>query len=600
MRTRLRLAALLLAGLALLPVEARAQDQKATTASQKTFTVVPLWPTGSATLKGADEKEIVEPKDAGPGQRINSIRNVHNPSIEVHLPPVGTANGCAVIVAPGGGHNQLVWGSEGRDIADWLNGIGVTAFVLKYRLARTPGYMYTVEGEALQDTQRALRIVRARAREWGVDPARVGILGFSAGGALAALADIRFDRGVPDAADTIERQSCRPDFVGLVYAGWGKMDITAPRDAAPAFLTSAGKDDASHARQTVEFYNSLFDAGVPVELHIYGHGGHGGGIRARNGIPFGTWQNRLVDWMGDLGVLKMSDSSAAAVGAASVIAPGAGLEKLAGDFAFTEGPASDSEGNVFFTDQPNDKILKWSVDGKLSTFLEPAGRSNGLSFDEAGNLWACADELNQLWCITPAKNGTAKSTVKVVLKADLENRLLNGPNDVWIRPGDRGLYFTDPLYKRPYWKRDPAMQTKGQFVYYSTMDGKMLRPVATDLTQPNGIIGTPDGRTLYVADIGANKTYSYDIGADGTLTNKKLFHELGSDGMTIDDAGNVYLTGKGVTVIDKTGKLVENIAVPESWTANVCFGGKDRRTLFITASKGLYAIRTRTRGVGSQ
>jgi gluconolactonase len=144
------------------------------------------------------------------------------------------------------------------------------------------------------------------------------------------------------------------------------------------------------------------------------------------------------------------------------------------------------------------------------------------------------------------------------------------------------------------------MQAKGEFVYYLTPDHKKLRAVATDLKQPNGIIGTPDGKTLYVADIGANKTYSYDIAVDGSLTNKRLFHELGSDGMTIDDAGNVYLTGKGVTVIDKTGKLVENIPVPEAWTANVCFGGKDRKTLFITASKGLYAIRTRTRGVGSQ
>src|SRR5206468_5637520 len=136
---------------------------------------------------------ITVPVDARPGQRINSIRNVHNPSIEVHLPAPEKANGTAMIVAPGGGHQQLVWGSEGTDIAEWLNGLGVAAFILKYRLAQTPGYHYEVEKEALQDTQRAIRIIRARAKEWGVDPARVGLLGFSAGGALAALADIRFD-----------------------------------------------------------------------------------------------------------------------------------------------------------------------------------------------------------------------------------------------------------------------------------------------------------------------------------------------------------------------------------------------------------------------
>jgi acetyl esterase/lipase len=267
--------------------------------------VVYLWPAGSATLQGANEKEKTSPADPQPGQRINSIRNVHNPSIEVHLPPADKANGTAIIVAPGGGHEQLVWGSEGTDIAAWLNDLGVAAVILKYRLAQTPGYHYTVEGEALQDTQRAVRIVRARAKEWNVDPARVGILGFSAGGALAALADMRFDRGKADASDPIDQQSSRPDFVGLVYAGWDpKMDITVPKDAAPAFLTSAGSDDQFHARETVEFYNSLFRAGIPADLHIYAHGGHGGGIRARNGIPFGTWHVRFQEWLSDLGMLK--------------------------------------------------------------------------------------------------------------------------------------------------------------------------------------------------------------------------------------------------------------------------------------------------------
>src|SRR5262249_44367537 len=231
--------------------------------------VVFLWPEGSPTLKGAGEKEITRPENPKPGDRINSIVNVHNPSIEVHLPPKEKATGTAVIVAPGGGHRQLVWGSEGTDIARWLNELGVAAFILKYRLAFTPNYQYSVEGEALADTQRSIRIVRSRAREWGVKPDRVGVLGFSAGGALAALGDNRFDGGKSDSADPIEQQSCRPDFVGLVYPGWARsMEITAPNDAAPAFLTSAGKDDASHAVQTVEFYNALFKVGVPVELHI--------------------------------------------------------------------------------------------------------------------------------------------------------------------------------------------------------------------------------------------------------------------------------------------------------------------------------------------
>src|SRR6266540_1786289 len=273
--------------------------------TQEAPQVVYLWPSGAATLQGAGEKEITNPPQPQPGQVIRQVKNIHNPSIEVFLPPPEKATGAALIVAAGGGHRELNVGTEGYDLREWLRGLGVAVFILKYRLAFTPNYKYTVEGEALQDTQRAIRIVRARAKEWGVNPTRVGILGFSAGGALAALADVRFDRGKPEATDPIERESCRPDFVGLVYAGWApSMDITAPKDAAPAFLTSAGVDDASHARQTVEFFNSLFKVGVPVELHIYGRGGHGGGIRPRDGIPFGTWHQRFQEWLADIGALN--------------------------------------------------------------------------------------------------------------------------------------------------------------------------------------------------------------------------------------------------------------------------------------------------------
>lgn len=277
---------------------------------------------------------------------------------------------------------------------------------------------------------------------------------------------------------------------------------------------------------------------------------------------------------------------------AGVVAEGAKLEKISTDFKFTEGPAADAEGNVYFTDQPNDRIMKYSVDGQMTTFMQPAGRSNGLCFDGQGNLIACADEKNELWRIKVADKS------KTVLAKGYEGKLLNGPNDVWVRP-DGGIYFTDPFYKREYWQRGPQEQDK-RCVYFLTPDGKLSR-VADDLTMPNGIIGTADGKTLYVADINARKTYRYDVNADGTLGNKALFCEMGSDGMTIDDAGNVYLTGRGVHVFDKDGKKVEQIEVPgESWTANVCFGGKDLKTLFITASKGLYAIKTQTKGAGSQ
>jgi gluconolactonase len=272
----------------------------------------------------------------------------------------------------------------------------------------------------------------------------------------------------------------------------------------------------------------------------------------------------------------------------TVVAPGAQVEKLAGDFTFTEGPTCDADGNLYFTDQPNNRILKWSVEGKLSTALQPAGRANGMYFAPSGELIACADEKTALWSI--ARDGT----VSVIL-SEHGGKALNGPNDVWVRP-DGALYFTDPFYKRPWWTYD-AMPQDGQHVYFLSADRRRLVRVTDDLTQPNGIIGTPDGKTLYVSDIRARKTYRYDVAPDGALSNKTLVVEQGSDGMTLDSEGNLYLTGDGVMVIDRTGQLIERIRVPdERWTANVSFCGKDGQTLFMTATTGLYAVRTRVKG----
>lgn len=272
-----------------------------------------------------------------------------------------------------------------------------------------------------------------------------------------------------------------------------------------------------------------------------------------------------------------------------VTAPGAQLEKLTDSCSFTEGPIADALGNVYFTDQPNDRILIWTIDNRLETFMQPAGRSNGLYFDRDGNLIACADEKNQLWLIPLYRKPR-------ILVDKFEGKLLNGPNDVWVRP-DNGIYFTDPYYKRPYWNRGP-MEQDGQHVYFLSPDRKRLIRVIEDLKQPNGIIGTPDGRILYVADIGAARTYAYEIQPDGLLKNKRIFCEIGSDGMTIDEEGNVYLTGKeGVIVFNSAGYKIQVIHVPEPWTANVCFGGPEMDYLYITASKCLYRIKMRVRGV---
>ena len=275
----------------------------------------------------------------------------------------------------------------------------------------------------------------------------------------------------------------------------------------------------------------------------------------------------------------------------TIFADTATPQLVARQFKFTEGPAVDKAGNVFFTDQPNDKIWKYGTDGKLSVFLEKSGRANGLYFDAQGNLLACADEKNQLWSIAP------DGKVTVLLK-DVQGHTLNGPNDLWLHPTKGDIYFTDPYYQRDYWTRTKPDEKLGGQKLYLLPKGQTQAVVVDDqLQQPNGIIGTPDGRQLYVADIKANKTYRYQIGTDGKLSNRQLFVEQGSDGMTIDSEGNVYLTGKGVTVYNAAGQQIQHIDVPADWTGNVCFGGKDRKMLFITASEAVYVLPMRVHGV---
>lgn len=273
-----------------------------------------------------------------------------------------------------------------------------------------------------------------------------------------------------------------------------------------------------------------------------------------------------------------------------IIAEGAEPQLLGEGYDFTEGPAADKDGNVYFTDQPNNKIYKWwAQSGEISVFHSQTGRANGTYIDHDGNLLTCSDMDNQLWSIDMDGNPT-------VLVADFEGNRLNGPNDLWVAP-DGGIYFTDPLYQRPYWTRDPEMQQDGQHVYYLSPDRQNLTRVDENLVQPNGIIGTPDGKKLYVADIGDKKTYVYEIAENGMLTNRQLFTDMGSDGMTIDNQGNIYLTGRGVTVFNPQGEKIEHIDVDAGWTANVTFGGEYRDLLFITASQKVFGLKMLVKGV---
>lgn len=260
--------------------------------------------------------------------------------------------------------------------------------------------------------------------------------------------------------------------------------------------------------------------------------------------------------------------------------PGAKPTKVADGFTFAEGPTADKDGNVYFTDQPSDRILKWSVDGKLTTFVEKSGRANGLCFDKDGKLWACSDEKNEL-----RKYDIATKEFTVVVK-DHGGKLLNGPNDVWVGPTGVA-YFTDPFYKRKWWTRGAEEQDK-RGLYIVSAKGVVSRAEG-DYRQPNGVVGTVDGKTLYVSDILGKQTFAYDIQSDGTLVNRRKFCDAGSDGMTVDERGSVYLTGESVVVFNSAGKKIGELGVPEK-PSNLCFGSMDGKTLFITARTGLYAV----------
>ncbi len=263
------------------------------------------------------------------------------------------------------------------------------------------------------------------------------------------------------------------------------------------------------------------------------------------------------------------------------------IEQLASDFKFTEGPAVDADGNVYFSDIPNSKIWIWTTADSLKLFRENSNGSNGLYFDKNQNLLACEGGASQISLTTP--RGDYK-----VIASEFDGQPFNTTNDLW--PDDKGgVYFTDPQYGGDM----DNLEQGGMHVFYLHPDHQKITKVCDDLTRPNGILGTPDGKTLYVTDRGAGKTYHYDIQDDGTLKNKTLFVDYGSDGMTLDQKGNVYFTTKDKSQIDifsKEGKLLKTIETPEVPT-NVCFGGKNRNQLFITAQTSLYRVGLNMNGI---
>lgn len=257
-----------------------------------------LWPHGAPGSAGKTATETVRLTEQGE----HIVSSVHRPSLTPYFPDAGKSNGAAVVVIPGGGHRELWMDHEGYRVGQWLADRGITAFVLKYRLAREEGSAYTVEGDELADVQRAIRLVRSRASDWHVAPERIGVIGFSAGGELAVLAGTRFDDGMPDARDPVARQSSRPAFMGLMYPAL-PLDLRLSKDTAPAFLLCGGDDSPAISDGVPALYLSLRKAGVSAELHILAGVGHGFGMRDGNPPAVANWSALFYLWLDGRGFL---------------------------------------------------------------------------------------------------------------------------------------------------------------------------------------------------------------------------------------------------------------------------------------------------------
>jgi acetyl esterase/lipase len=269
--------------------------------------VLKVWPADVPGETGDIGEETATA--SGPPKPVTRVSNVSQPTIAVYRAPKDKANGCAVVVCPGGGYNILAYDLEGTEVAEWLNSIGVTAIVLKYRVPRRDKEQ--PEAAPLQDVQRAIRLVRKNAQEWGVDSARIGVLGFSAGGHLTVMAGTHWDRTTYEPVDEADSLSCRPDFLVPIYPAYlgDKEDPTqlsplvrVNKETPPTFVAIT-QDDSDRAIYAALLLVALKRANVPAELHIYSRGGHGYGLRPSDN-PVSTWPARCEDWMRASGVLR--------------------------------------------------------------------------------------------------------------------------------------------------------------------------------------------------------------------------------------------------------------------------------------------------------
>lgn len=284
-------------------------------------------------------------------------------------------------------------------------------------------------------------------------------------------------------------------------------------------------------------------------------------------------------------LLLTSWATHAASDAAMLVAPGAEIQVVAEGFTFTEGPVSDDAGNLYFSDIPNNLIYKLSANNQLSVFRENSGGANGLYFDHDGNLLVCEGAQGENRRVTRITMNNEVTT----LADNYQGKRFNSPNDLWMRP-DGGIYFSDPRYFNY-----EGVELNGYYIFFIPADGSPVKLVANDLEKPNGVIGTLDGERVYISD--ADVTYVYDVNDDGSLSNRQVAADMGSDGMTLDEQGNLYITRNGVHIYSPDAERIATIETDFAPT-NVTFGGPDKQTLFITgATPNLHSLRMNVRGI---
>jgi len=582
---------------------------------------IALWPGTPPGSEGVSIQEAVEESSVNPSRAVSGVTK---PAIQAFT--AAKSKGVAVLVMPGGGYRTIVWDKEGVEIARWLNGLGVDAYVLKYRL---PGEGHK-NGRAVpfQDAQRAMRLIRARQPN-----AKVGALGFSAGGHLTGILGTTSGKKYYDAIDSADALSARPDFLVLVYAPTGGGQASAAADeraqifiansivtgidanTPPTFIVQGAADDRVPPRNAEQISAALQKAGVKSEMHIFPGAVHGFALRGTG--PEKEWPNLFAAWTKKLGLLTPNE--VATLGKIErvdpafdkLVDPNAVIELLAEKkFQWAEGPVWDfSARRLLFSDIPRNMIWEWSLTDGLKKYLQPAGYtgaepftgrepgSNGLVFvRNGGDLVMCQHGDRRIAKWTGSKF--------VTLADKYQGKRLNSPNDLVIKRNS-DIYFTDPPYGLPKGADDPGKELDFQGVYRLSSNGE-LTLLTRELSRPNGIAFSPDERTLYVANSDPNRAIvmAYPVKEDGTIGTGKIFFDKTKeaqekkpglpDGLKVSSDGTVWATAPGgVYVYSPQGKHLGTLVtgVP---TANIAFGD-DGSTLFITADKNLARVRTKVK-----